>query len=77
MPQVPLVCHGHSRPIVALEYSRVTPDGVFLISSSKDGQPMLRCGDSGDSSNHDGGNGSSPTNNASSSSSNSSRKQQQ
>ena len=48
MPQVPLVCHGHSRPIVNLEYSRVTPDGVFLISSSKDGQPMLRCGDSGD-----------------------------
>jgi serine-threonine kinase receptor-associated protein len=48
MPQVPLVCHGHSRPIVALEYSHVTPDGVFLISSSKDGQPMLRCGDSGD-----------------------------
>ena len=48
MPQVPLVCHGHSRPIVAVEYSHVTPDGVFLISASKDGQPMLRDGDSGD-----------------------------
>ena len=31
----PLVCHGHSRPIVNLEYSQVTDDGVFLISSSK------------------------------------------
>jgi hypothetical protein len=31
----PLVCHGHSRPIVNLEYSQATEDGVFLISSSK------------------------------------------
>ena len=31
----PLVCHGHSRPINHLEYSRITDDGVFLISSSK------------------------------------------
>jgi hypothetical protein len=31
----PLVCHGHSRPINHLEYSNVTEDGVFLISSSK------------------------------------------
>ena len=31
----PLVCHGHSRPIVNLEYSQITDDGVFLISSSK------------------------------------------
>ena len=44
----PLVCHGHSRPIVNLEYSNVTDDGVFLISSSKDGQPMLRNGETGD-----------------------------
>jgi serine-threonine kinase receptor-associated protein len=44
----PLVCHGHSRPIVNLEYSDVTDDGVFLISSSKDGQPMLRNGETGD-----------------------------
>ena len=34
-PNAPLVCHGHSRPINHLEYSRITDDGVFLISSSK------------------------------------------
>ena len=33
--QNPLVCHGHSRPIVELDYSRMTEDGVFLISASK------------------------------------------
>lgn len=32
---VPLVCHGHSRPVVDLFYSPVTPDGCFLISASK------------------------------------------
>lgn len=32
---VPLVCHGHSRPVVDLFYSPVTPDGYFLISASK------------------------------------------
>lgn len=32
---VPLVCHGHSRPVVDLCYSPVTPDGFFLISASK------------------------------------------
>jgi serine-threonine kinase receptor-associated protein len=31
---VPLVCHGHSRPVVDLFYSPVTPDGYFLISAS-------------------------------------------
>jgi hypothetical protein len=35
----PLVCHGHSRPINHLEYSNVTEDGVFLISSSKGANP--------------------------------------
>lgn len=48
MPQTPLVCHGHSRPIVGLEYSPLTEDGYFLISSSKDGKPMLRNGETGD-----------------------------
>ncbi|KAI3739525.1 hypothetical protein L2E82_29932 [Cichorium intybus] len=33
---VPLVCHGHSRPVVKLFYSPITPDGFFLISASKD-----------------------------------------
>jgi len=37
----PLVCHGHSRPINHLEYSNVTEDGVFLISSSKGADPPL------------------------------------
>lgn len=45
---VPLVCHGHSRPVVDLFYSPVTPDGYFLISASKDGNPMLRNGETGD-----------------------------
>lgn len=30
-----LVCHGHSRPVVDLFYSPVTPDGFFLVSASK------------------------------------------
>lgn len=47
-PQVPLVCHGHSRPIVDLSYSPITDDGYFLISASKDGKPMLRNGETGD-----------------------------
>ncbi|KAL4855971.1 Serine-threonine kinase receptor-associated protein [Chlorella vulgaris] len=46
--QTPLVCHGHTRPIVELQFSPVTPDGVFLSSASKDGQPMLRNGETGD-----------------------------
>ncbi|KAF8769683.1 hypothetical protein HU200_006288 [Digitaria exilis] len=45
---VPLVCHGHSRPVVDLFYSPVTPDGYFLISASKDSTPMLRNGETGD-----------------------------
>lgn len=32
---VPLVCHGHSRPVVDLFYSPVTSDGYFLVSASK------------------------------------------
>ncbi|XP_072998802.1 uncharacterized protein [Typha latifolia] len=45
---VPLVCHGHSRPVVDLFYSPVTPDGFFLMSASKDANPMLRNGETGD-----------------------------
>ncbi|XP_058004026.1 uncharacterized protein LOC110643944 [Hevea brasiliensis] len=45
---VPLVCHGHSRPVVDLFYSPVTSDGFFLISASKDSCPMLRNGETGD-----------------------------
>ncbi|XP_024979383.1 serine-threonine kinase receptor-associated protein-like [Cynara cardunculus var. scolymus] len=45
---VPLVCHGHSRPVVDVFYSPITPDGIFLISASKDSTPMLRNGETGD-----------------------------
>ncbi|KAJ8553395.1 hypothetical protein K7X08_024073 [Anisodus acutangulus] len=44
----PLVCHGHSRPVVDLSYSPITPDGFFFISASKDSTPMLRNGETGD-----------------------------
>ncbi|KAL2455718.1 Transducin/WD40 repeat-like superfamily protein [Abeliophyllum distichum] len=44
----PLVCHGHSRPVVDLFYSPITPDGVFLVSASKDSTPILRNGETGD-----------------------------
>uniref|UniRef100_A0A7S0YN19 Serine-threonine kinase receptor-associated protein n=1 Tax=Polytomella parva TaxID=51329 RepID=A0A7S0YN19_9CHLO len=42
-----IVCHGHSRPIVDLNFSNLTPDGYFLASASKDGKPMLRYGENG------------------------------
>jgi serine-threonine kinase receptor-associated protein len=45
---IPQVCHGHSRPVVDLFYSPITPDGFFLISASKDSHPMLRNGETGD-----------------------------
>nr|XP_027061232.1 serine-threonine kinase receptor-associated protein-like [Coffea arabica] len=44
----PLVCHGHSGPVVDLFYSPITPDGFFLISASKDSNTMLRNGETGD-----------------------------
>eukprot|EP00744_Colponema_vietnamica_P006516 GILI01009458.1.p1 GENE.GILI01009458.1~~GILI01009458.1.p1 ORF type:complete len:303 (-),score=62.28 GILI01009458.1:85-993(-) len=46
--QVPLVCPGHTKSIIQLYYSPVTPDGVFLISACKDNKPMLRNGETGD-----------------------------
>lgn len=46
--RVPIVCHGHSRPIVEVNYSQNTPEGYFLSSASKDGKPMLRHGENGD-----------------------------
>ncbi|KAL3881560.1 hypothetical protein ACJMK2_027986 [Sinanodonta woodiana] len=46
--QTPLTCSGHTRPVVFLSFSDITPHGYFLISASKDGKPMLRQGDTGD-----------------------------
>lgn len=48
MRQNPLTCSGHTRPVVHLAFSSITPDGYFLISASKDGKPMLRQGETGD-----------------------------
>ncbi|CAI5978844.1 unnamed protein product [Closterium sp. NIES-64] len=39
--QAPLVCHGHSRPIVEIAYSPITDDGFFLISASKGARAPL------------------------------------
>ncbi|KAA8495771.1 Serine-threonine kinase receptor-associated protein [Porphyridium purpureum] len=46
--QVPLVCPGHNRGIVELQYSEPVVDGLFLVSASHDGKPMLRNGETGD-----------------------------
>ncbi|KAJ8300975.1 hypothetical protein KUTeg_022494 [Tegillarca granosa] len=46
--QTPLTCSGHTRPVVYLAFSDITPFGYFLISACKDGKPMLRQGDTGD-----------------------------
>ncbi|KAI1623125.1 translation initiation factor eIF-3 subunit 2 [Exophiala viscosa] len=46
---VPLTCHGHSRPITHLSFSSVVDDDqYYLISASKDNNPMLRDGITGD-----------------------------
>lgn len=46
--QMPLVCPGHNRGIVELQYSPPTPEGTFLVSACLDGTPMLRDGVTGD-----------------------------
>lgn len=35
MRQTPLTCSGHTRPVVDLAFSRITPYGYFLISACK------------------------------------------
>ena len=40
---VPLVAPGHTRPVTHLSFSPLLDDGTYLlISSCKDGNPMLR-----------------------------------
>uniref|UniRef100_A0A131XAS5 Serine-threonine kinase receptor-associated protein n=1 Tax=Hyalomma excavatum TaxID=257692 RepID=A0A131XAS5_9ACAR len=47
--QTPLTCSGHTRPVVDLCFSKLSPTGAYyLISACKDGKPMLRQGDTGD-----------------------------
>lgn len=46
---VPLTCTGHSRPVTQLSFSQVNTTGRYLvISSCKDGYPMVRDGVTGD-----------------------------
>ena len=33
--QIPLTCSGHTRPVVHLSFSDITPYGYFLISACK------------------------------------------
>lgn len=46
--QIPITCNGHTRPVVDLCYSEITPYSYFIVSACKDGKPMLREGDTGD-----------------------------
>ncbi|KAK4218902.1 WD40-repeat-containing domain protein [Rhypophila sp. PSN 637] len=46
---VPLTCHGHSRPVPHLSFSPLEKeDAYYMISACKDGNPMLRDGQTGD-----------------------------
>ncbi|KAK3991234.1 WD40-repeat-containing domain protein [Cladorrhinum sp. PSN332] len=46
---VPLTCHGHSRPVPHLSFSPLErEDTYYMISACKDGNPMLRDGQTGD-----------------------------
>jgi serine-threonine kinase receptor-associated protein len=46
---VPLTCTGHSRPVTQLSFSQINTTGRYLvISSCKDGYPMVRDGVTGD-----------------------------
>ncbi|KAI9488394.1 WD40-repeat-containing domain protein [Zychaea mexicana] len=46
---IPLTCSGHTRPVVDLQFSSMTSDNkYYLISGCKDGNPMLRDGQTGD-----------------------------
>jgi len=44
----PIICPGHSRPVVDVMYSNIVDGDYFLVSSCLDCKPMLREGSSGD-----------------------------
>lgn len=46
--QMSLVCPGHNRGIVELQYTQPGAEGTFLMSACLDGTPMLRDGVTGD-----------------------------
>jgi serine-threonine kinase receptor-associated protein len=48
--KVPLICSGHSRPVVDFSYSPYidSEEGFFIVSACLDGKPMLRRGETGD-----------------------------
>lgn len=41
MRQTPLTCSGHTRPVVDLAFSGITPYGYFLISACKGNYGIL------------------------------------
>lgn len=46
MRQTPLTCSGHTRPVVDLAFSGITPFGYFLISACKgEARPAASPGD--------------------------------
>ncbi|KAI6250741.1 Serine-threonine kinase receptor-associated protein [Erysiphe necator] len=46
---LPLTCHGHSRPVTHISFSRwLGEEEYYLISACKDNNPMLRDGVTGD-----------------------------
>jgi len=48
--KIPLICSGHSRPVVDFSYSPIieSEEGFFIVSACLDGKPMLRRGETGD-----------------------------
>ena len=42
------VCSGHTRPVCHIEYSNIQDESYWFVSSSHDGKPMIRNGESGD-----------------------------
>ena len=43
-----VICGGHTRPVVDVQFSDTVNDTHWFVTASKDGKPMLRIGQSGD-----------------------------